>query len=67
MRAGVPGAEILRREILAEVLSQVGVDLPGVHDVASALLIHVLEQVLAGQLPAFPHQHGETAVRAGGG
>ncbi len=53
--AAGPSAIVLGREVGASQLVQVGVDVGRGHGVTFAIGIHVLEQVLAGQLPAFLH------------
>src|SRR6267142_2679134 len=45
-----PRAEVLGRELVAADLAQVGVDVAGVHAAPRALLVNVLEQLLARQI-----------------
>ena len=57
-----PGAEILGRDVAAGDLAQVGVHVGGGHVLALAVLVEVLEQLLAGQVLAGLHDPGDAAV-----
>src|SRR5262249_61758927 len=50
-----PRAEVLGRELLPRDLAEVGVDVARRDGVALTLVVHVLEQLVAGQLLALPH------------
>ena len=58
----VPGAKVLRREIVAHRLLQIRIDLIGTNRACLAGIIDVLEQALAGQLVAAAHEPRELPV-----
>ena len=58
----VPGAEVLGRELAAHAFAQIVVHLARIDGVALALLVDVLEQRLARQFLAAPHELREPRV-----
>ena len=58
----LPGAEILCRDVAAGDLAQVGVDVRRRHVPALAVLVDVLEQLLAGEVLAGAHDLGDAPV-----
>ena len=57
-----PGPEVLRGEVVAGDLAQVVVHVVGADVAPRAVLVDVLEQLLAGQLLALPDERGQAAV-----
>jgi hypothetical protein len=57
-----PGAEVLRRDVAASDLAQVGVDVGGGDAPHLAVLVQVLEQLLPGQLLAGAHDLRDAAI-----
>ena len=62
VQRGVPGAEILGREIAAHAFAQIVVDLSRIDGAPIALLVDVLEQRLARQFLAAAHELREACI-----
>ena len=57
-----PGAEVLGGEVLAGDLVEVGVDVRGVDGVVVAVVVEILEELVAGDVDAALDDVGEAAV-----
>ena len=60
-RAG-PRPKVLRRNVIAGDFFEVGVDVAGGHVLRLAILIEVLQQLLAGQFLAGPDDLGDPSI-----
>jgi len=57
-----PGAEVLGREVLPHALPHVGVHVPGADGPRRSLLVVVLEQLVAGDVPTLADDAGQAGV-----
>ena len=60
--AGMPGAKVLGAEVLTGDLVQIGIHMLGAQLLALARIIHILEQPLARQVLAAPHDARDARV-----